>query len=173
MRRVATEHSRNDGSKAQYYVVILDRLQDRSGGLKRAPESWIRGPLTFTPPPRLLRLEAMVPDLKKSVEVRPADVSWGGWVPSVIFRDEVWCLDIGGHLPRVVLPAETLPLNQELEPPLVPVTIQHLFYLLLWFSVDDNRWWRGSWLPSWYRIVRSSGQLDHIEHWVQLSQSMR
>jgi len=43
---VATEHSRNDGSKAQYYVVILDRLQDRSGGLERAPESRIRGPLT-------------------------------------------------------------------------------------------------------------------------------
>ena len=43
---MATEHSRNDGSKAQYYVVILDRLQDRSGGLERAPESRIRGPLT-------------------------------------------------------------------------------------------------------------------------------
>ena len=42
------EHSRNDGSKAQYYVVILDRLQDRSGGLERAPESWIRGPLTVS-----------------------------------------------------------------------------------------------------------------------------
>ena len=46
MRRVATEHSRNDGSKAQYYVVILDRLQDRSRGLERAPELRIRGPLT-------------------------------------------------------------------------------------------------------------------------------
>ena len=45
---------------------------------------------------------------------------------SVIFRDEVWRLDIGGHLPRVVLSAETLPLNQELEPPLVPAAIQYL-----------------------------------------------
>ena len=62
---MATEHSRNDGSRAQYYVIILDRLQDRSGGLEQAPESWIRGPLIFTPPPRLLRLEAMVPDLKR------------------------------------------------------------------------------------------------------------
>jgi len=43
---VATECSRNDGSKAQYYVVILDRLQDRSGGVERALESRIRGPLT-------------------------------------------------------------------------------------------------------------------------------
>jgi len=43
---VATECSRNDGSKTQYYIVILDRLQGRSGGLERAPEWWIRGPLT-------------------------------------------------------------------------------------------------------------------------------
>ena len=91
----------------------------------------------------------------------------------VIFRDEVWRLDVGGHLPRVVLPAETLPLNQELEPPPVPVTIQHLFHLLLRFFVDHNRWWWGSWLSSWYRIVQSGGQLDHIEHRVQLSQSVR
>jgi len=61
--------------------------------------------------------------LEKSVEVCPADVSWGSWVLSVIFRDEVWCFDIGGHLPRVVFSAEALPLNQELEPPPVPATI--------------------------------------------------
>jgi len=91
----------------------------------------------------------------------------------VIFRDKVWRLDIGGHLSRVVLSAETFPLNQELEPPLVPVTIQYLLYLPFRFSVDNNRWRRGSWLPSWYRIVRSSRQLDHVEHWVQLSQSIR
>ena len=42
----ATECSRNDGSKTQYYIVILDRLQGRSGALERAPESRIRGLLT-------------------------------------------------------------------------------------------------------------------------------
>jgi len=110
--------------------------------------------------------------LEKSVEVCLADVSWGGWVFLVIFRDEVWCLDIGGHLPRVVLSAETFPLNQELEPPLVPAAIQYLLYLPFRFSVDDNRWQQGSWLPSWYRIIRSGGQLDHVEHRVQLSQSV-
>ena len=46
MRWVATECSRNDGSKTQYYIVILDQLQGRSGALERAPESRIRGPLT-------------------------------------------------------------------------------------------------------------------------------
>jgi len=40
------ECSWNDGSKTQYYVVILDRLLGRSGGLERAPEWHVRGPLT-------------------------------------------------------------------------------------------------------------------------------
>jgi len=45
---VATECSWNDGSKAQYYVVILDQLLGRSGGLERAPEWHVRGPLTHS-----------------------------------------------------------------------------------------------------------------------------
>ena len=44
---MATECSWNDGSKTQYYYVILDRLQGRSGALERAPESQIRGSLTI------------------------------------------------------------------------------------------------------------------------------
>jgi len=46
---VATECSWNDGSKAQYYIVILDRLLGRSGGLEWAPEWRVRGPLTTDP----------------------------------------------------------------------------------------------------------------------------
>jgi len=61
--------------------------------------------------------------LEKSVKVCLADVSWGSWMLSVVLRDEVWCLDIRGRLPRVVFSAEALPLNQELEPSLVPATI--------------------------------------------------
>jgi len=59
------ECSRNDRSKTQYYIVILDRLQGRSRALERALGSQVRGPLIFTPPPRLLRLEAMVLGLKR------------------------------------------------------------------------------------------------------------
>ena len=55
VRWVATECSWNDGSKTQYYVVILDQLQGRSGGLGRAPELRIRGLLTTT---------LSIPDLK-------------------------------------------------------------------------------------------------------------
>ena len=61
--------------------------------------------------------------IENSVEVSLADVSWGGWMLLIVFHDEVWCLDIGGYLPRVVFSAKTLPLDQELEPPLVPPTI--------------------------------------------------
>ena len=45
---MAMECSWNDGSKTQYYVVILDRLPGRSGGLERAPEWRVRGPLILT-----------------------------------------------------------------------------------------------------------------------------
>jgi len=73
----------------------------------------------------------------------------------IVLCNEVWRLDIGGHLPRVVLSAKTFPLNQELEPPLVPATVQYLFHLLLRFSINNNRWQQGSWLLFWYRIVQS------------------
>jgi len=92
------------------------------------------------PPSKVAAPRSNGSGLEKSVEVCLADVSWDSWVFSVIFHDEVWRLDIGGHLPRVVLSAETLPLNQELEPPPVPATIQYLLYLPFQFSVDDNRW---------------------------------
>jgi len=108
----------------------------------------MRGPLTFTPPPRLLRLEAIVPGLKNGVEVCLADMSWGSWVLPIILRDEVRCFDIGGCLPRVMFSAETLSLDQELEPPPVPATIQYLFHFLLFFSVDDDGWRWGLWFPS-------------------------
>jgi len=61
--------------------------------------------------------------IENGVKVSLADVSWGGWVLPIVFYDEVWCLDIGGYLPRVMFSAKTLSLDQELEPPLVLVTI--------------------------------------------------
>jgi len=40
------ECSWNDRDKTKYYVVILDQLQGHSGGLVRALELCVRGPLT-------------------------------------------------------------------------------------------------------------------------------
>ena len=108
----------------------------------------MRGPLTFTPPPRLLRLEAMVLGLKNGIEVCLADMSWGCWVLPIVLRDEVRSFDIRGHLPRVVFSAEALPLDQKLEPLPVPATIQYLFHFSLFFSVDDDEWRWGLWFPS-------------------------
>ena len=108
----------------------------------------MRGSLTFTPLPRLLRLEAMVPGLKNGVEVCPADMSWGCWVLPIVLRDEVWCFDIEGRLLRVVFSAKALPLDQELEPLPVPAAIQYLFHFPLFFSIDNDGWWRGLWFSS-------------------------
>ena len=75
------------------------------------------------PPSKVAAPQSNSSGIENGIEVCPADVSWGSWVLPIVFHDEVWCLDIGGYLPRVVFSAETLPLDQELEPPLVPVTI--------------------------------------------------
>jgi len=42
------ECSWNNGGKTKYYVVIFDQLQDHSGGLIRALESFVRGSLIYT-----------------------------------------------------------------------------------------------------------------------------
>jgi len=85
----------------------------------------VRGPLTFTPS-KVATPQSNSSGLEKDekgIKVCPVDVSWGGWVLLIVFCDEVWRLDIGDHFPRVVFPAEALPLDQELEPPPVPATI--------------------------------------------------
>ena len=61
--------------------------------------------------------------IKNGVKVCLADVSWSSWVLPIVLHDEVWCLDIKGYLPRIVFSAKILPLDQELEPSLVPATI--------------------------------------------------
>jgi len=61
--------------------------------------------------------------LENGIKVYLADMSWGSWVLLIVLYNEVQCLDIGGHLPGVVFSAKTFPLNQELEPSLVPATI--------------------------------------------------
>ena len=75
------------------------------------------------PPSKVVASQSNGSGIENGVEVCLVDVSWGGWVLPIVLHDEVWCLDIGGYLPRVVFSAKTLPLDQELELPLVPVTI--------------------------------------------------
>ena len=75
---MATECSWNDGSKTQYYVVILDWLPGRSGGLERAPEWCVRGPLTG-----VLRRTQNIPRTrsreKMQMQLRQALERTAGW----------------------------------------------------------------------------------------------
>jgi len=75
------------------------------------------------PPSKVTASRSNGSGIENGIEVGLADVSWSGWVLPIVLHNEVRCLDIGGYLPRVVFSAKTLPLDQELEPPLVPVTI--------------------------------------------------
>ena len=75
------------------------------------------------PPSKVAVSQSNGSGIENSVEVDLADVSWGGWVLLIVFRDEIRCFDIGDYLPRVVFSVKTLPLDQELEPSPVPATI--------------------------------------------------
>ena len=75
------------------------------------------------PPSKVTASRSNGSGIENGIEVGLADVSWSGWVLPIVLHDEVQYLDIRGYLPRVVFSAKTLPLGQELEPPLVPVTI--------------------------------------------------
>jgi len=75
------------------------------------------------PPSKVAASRSNGSGIENGVEVGLANVSWGDWVLLIVLCNEVRCLDIRGYLPRVVFSAKILPLDQELEPPLVPVTI--------------------------------------------------
>ena len=75
------------------------------------------------PPSKVAASRSNGSRIENGVEVYLADASWGGWVLPIVLHDKVRCLDIGGYLLRVVFSAKTLPLDQELEPSPVPVTI--------------------------------------------------
>jgi len=86
---VVTECSRNDGSKTQYYIVILDQLQGCSRGLEWAPESRIRGPLASTPPRSILLSMFCPPQLAlPSIPLRSPPSASSRGIPMDI--DAVW-----------------------------------------------------------------------------------
>ena len=75
------------------------------------------------PPSKVTASRSNGSGIENGIKVGLMDVFWGSWVLPIVLRDKVRCLDIEGYLPRVVFSAKTLPLDQELEPPLVPATI--------------------------------------------------
>jgi len=75
------------------------------------------------PPSKVAASQSNGSGIENGVEVGLVDMSWGSWMFPIVLRNEVRYLDIGGYFPRVVFFAKTLPLDQELEPSLVPATI--------------------------------------------------
>jgi len=63
------------------------------------------------PPSKVAAPRSNSSGLEKSIKVHLADVSWGSWVLSIVLCNEVWCLDIRDHLPRVMFSTKTLSLN--------------------------------------------------------------
>ena len=104
------------GNQGLHNEIMLGGNGGRSGVMcKRSPYIY--------PPSKIAVSRSNGSGIENGVEVCLADVSWDGWVLLIVLYDEVWCLDIGGYLPRVVFSAKTLLLDQELEPPPVPPTI--------------------------------------------------
>ena len=93
------------------------------GGNRGRSRVMCEGSPYIYPPSKVTASRSNGSRIENGIEVGLADVSWGSWVLPIVLHDEVWCLDIRGYLPRVVFSAKTLLLDQELEPPPVPVTI--------------------------------------------------
>ena len=93
------------------------------GGNRGCSRVMCEGSPYIYPPSKVTASRSNGSRIENGIEVGLADVSWGSWVLPIVLHDEVRCLDIRGYLPRVVFSAKTLLLDQELEPPPVPVTI--------------------------------------------------
>jgi len=104
------------GNQGLHNEIMLEGNGERSGVM-------CEGFPYIYPPSKVAMSRSNGSGIENGIKVGLVDVSWGGWVLPIVLCDEVQCLDIGGYLPRVVFFAKTLPFDQELEPPLVPVTI--------------------------------------------------
>jgi len=104
------------GNQGLHNEIVLGDNRRRSGVM-------CEGSSYIYPPSKVAVSQSNSSGIENGIEVCPADVSWGGWVLLIVLHDEVQCLDIKGYLPKVVFSTKTLPLDQELEPSPVPVTI--------------------------------------------------
>ena len=83
-------------------------------------------------------------------------------------RCEFWSGDFGGGLPGIVFAAISFPLDEVLESPPVPTTVEYLFYFPFHFSVDDYGQWVVLCFPACNWVVRSRSKLYYVEHWMEL-----
>jgi len=106
--------------------------------------------------------------MKDIVELHTSDVSWSPWVFAMELHCQFWCGDFGGRLPRIVFAAIPFLLDEILESSPVPMTVEHLLYFPLCFSVDDYGWWVVFCSLSCDRVFWGQSKLYYVEHWMEL-----
>jgi len=106
--------------------------------------------------------------VKNVVELRASDVSQSSRVFAMELCCEFWSGDFRGGLPGIVFTAISLPLDEVLESPPVPMTVKDLFYFPLRFSVDDYGQRVVLCFPACDWVVRSQSELHYVEHWMEL-----
>jgi len=106
--------------------------------------------------------------MKDVVKLHTLDVSRSSQVFVMEFHHQFWYGNFGGGFPRVVFTAILFSLDEILESSSVPITIEYLFYLLLYFSIDDYGQWVIFCFLSCNWVIRSWSKLYYIEHWMKL-----
>ena len=106
--------------------------------------------------------------MKNIVELHASDVFWS----SRVFAMELCCEfrsgDFRGRLPGIVFVAISFPLDEVLESPLVPMTVEYLFYFPFHFFVNDYGQRVVLCFPACNQVVWSRSELYYVEHWMEL-----
>ena len=106
--------------------------------------------------------------MKNVVELHASDVSRSPRVFAIELCCEFRSRDFRDGLLGIVFMAIFFPLDEVLESPLVPTTVEYLFYFLFCFSVDDYGRWVVLHFASRNQVVRSRSELHYVEHWMEL-----
>jgi len=106
--------------------------------------------------------------MKNVVELRTSDISQSSRVFAMELRCEFRSGDFRGRLPEVVFVAISFSLDEVLESPPVPTTVEYLFYFLFYFSIDDYVRWVVLCFPACNRVVWSQSELYYVKHQMEL-----
>jgi len=106
--------------------------------------------------------------MKNVVELYASDVFWSPRVFAMELRCEFWSGDFRGRLLGIVFVAISFPLDEVLESPLVPMTVEYLFYFPFHFFVNDYGQWVVLCFPACNQVVWSRSELHYVEHWMEL-----
>ena len=79
-------------------------------------------------------------------------------------RYPVGCVYFGSILPTIVFRSVAFPFDFEPEPSSEHLAVQDFFHQVLFFTIDDFRWWRKCRVSSRYRVGRRRGEFDYVKY---------